>query len=300
MIRLISNERGDTPLVEAYRTLRSNLQYVCNQQKSKIICITAATSGEGTSEVAANTAIALSKNNNKVLLVDGNLRNPVQHVAFNVQNKGLTNAVIMDEDLTIHRNIVPHLDVLTAGEIVEHPSDVVDSSKLSTIWDYIRDEYDVVIIDTPPVLDVTDAIVLAEKSDGVMLVVKNEVASPKDLIEAKNELIKRSMDRLKNYLKNNPILFDGEYYNCTLEKQNILYNKIKLHELKKQQGINDKILWNSTGDKYIEWEYENILKLAYAIQSYIDELVKKQQEEEIKINNCLTLDELIKYQQEII
>jgi len=188
MIRLISNERGDTPLVEAYRTLRSNLQYVCNQHKSKIICITAATGGEGTSEVAANTAIALSKNNNKVLLVDGNLRNPVQHVAFNVQNKGLTNAVIMDEDLTIHRNIVPHLDVLTAGEIVEHPSEVVDSSKLSTIWEYIRDEYDVVIIDTPPVLDVTDAIVLAEKSDGVMLVVKNEVTSPKDLIEAKKRL----------------------------------------------------------------------------------------------------------------
>lgn len=188
MIRLISNERGDTSLVEAYRTLRSNLQYVCNQHKSKIICITAATSGEGTSEVATNTAIALSKNNNKVLLVDGNLRNPVQHVAFNVQNKGLTNAVIMDEDLTIHRNIVPHLDVLTAGEIVEHPSEVVDSSKLSTIWEYIRDEYDVVIIDTPPVLDVTDAIVLAEKSDGVMLVVKNEVTSPKDLIEAKKRL----------------------------------------------------------------------------------------------------------------
>lgn len=188
MIRLISNERGDTSLVEAYRTLRSNLQYVCNQHKSKIICITAATSGEGTSEVASNTAIALSKNNNKVLLVDGNLRNPVQHVAFNVQNKGLTNAVIMDEDLTIHRNIVPHLDVLTAGEIVEHPSEVVDSSKLSTIWEYIRDEYDVVIIDTPPVLDVTDAIVLAEKSDGVMLVVKNEVTSPKDLIEAKKRL----------------------------------------------------------------------------------------------------------------
>ena len=188
MIRLISNERGDTPLVEAYRTLRSNLQYVCNQHNCKIICITAATSGEGTSEVAANTAIALSKNNNKVLLVDGNLRNPVQHIAFNVQNKGLTNAVIMDEDLTIHRNIVPHLDVLTAGEIVGHPSDVVDSSKLSTIWDYIRDEYDVVIIDTPPALDVTDAIVLAEKSDGVMLVVKNEVAGPKDLIEAKKRL----------------------------------------------------------------------------------------------------------------
>lgn len=99
--------------------------------------------------------------------------------------KGLTNAVMMDEDLTIHRNVQPHLDVLTAGEVVQHPSEVVDSSKLPTILDYVRDEYDVVIIDTPPVLSVTDAIVLAEKSDGVMLVVRNEVASPKDLIEAK-------------------------------------------------------------------------------------------------------------------
>ena len=78
----------------------------------------------------------------------------------------------MDEDLTIHHNVVPHLDVLTGWEIVEHPSEIVDSSKLPTIWDYVRDEYDVVIIDTPPVLDVTDAVVLAEKSDGVILVVK--------------------------------------------------------------------------------------------------------------------------------
>ena len=140
MIRLISNERGDTPLVEAYRTLRSNLQYVCNQHKCKLICITAATSGEGTSEVAANTALALSKNNNKILLLDGNLRNPAQHIAFNLQNKGLTNAVMMDEDLTIHRNVVPHLDVLTAGEVVEYPSDIVDSSKLPTIFEYVRDE----------------------------------------------------------------------------------------------------------------------------------------------------------------
>ena len=77
------------------------------KKKCKLICITAATSGEGTSEVAANTALALSKNNNKVLLIDGNLRNPVQHLAFNVQNKGLTNAVMMDEDLTIHRNVQP-------------------------------------------------------------------------------------------------------------------------------------------------------------------------------------------------
>ena len=188
MIRLISNERGDTPLVEAYRTLRSNLQYVCNQHKCKIICITAATSGEGTSEVAANTALALSKNNNKVLLVDGNLRNPVQHVAFNVQNKGLTNAVIMDEDLTIHRHVMPHLDLITSGVAVESPSEVVDSHRLSTVFEYIRDEYDVIIVDTPSVLSVTDALVIAEKADGVLLVVKGDYVQPDDMALAKQRL----------------------------------------------------------------------------------------------------------------
>ena len=188
MIRLISNERGDTPLVEAYRTLRSNLQYVCNQHKCKIICITAATSGEGTSEVAANTALALSKNNNKVLLVDGNLRNPVQHVAFNVQNKGLTNAVIMDEDLTIHRHVMPHLDLITSGIAVESPSEVVDSHRLSTVFEYIRDEYDVIIVDTPSVLSVTDALVIAEKADGVLLVVKGDYVQPDDMALAKQRL----------------------------------------------------------------------------------------------------------------
>ena len=187
-IRLISNEYGDTPLVESYRTLRSNLQYRCNAENRKILCVTSATTGEGVSEVAANLAISLSKNNDKVLLIDGNLRNPVQHVVFDVKNQGLTNHIIMDEDLTIHRNVVPHLDVLTAGEVVEYPSDIVDSSKLPAIFEYVRDEYDVVIIDTPPVMSVTDAVVLAEKSDGVILVVKNEVASPKDLIEAKKRL----------------------------------------------------------------------------------------------------------------
>ena len=188
MIRLISNERGDTPLVEAYRTLRSNLQYVCNQHKCKLICITAATSGEGTSEVAANTALALSKNNNKILLLDGNLRNPAQHIAFNLQNKGLTNAVMMDEDLTIHRHVIPHLDLITSGVAVESPSEVVDSHRLSTVFEYIRDEYDVIIVDTPSVLSVTDALVIAEKADGVLLVVKGDYVQPDDMALAKQRL----------------------------------------------------------------------------------------------------------------
>ena len=164
-IRLISNEYGDTPLVESYRTLRSNLQYRCNAENRKMLCVTSATTGEGVSEVAANLAISLSKNNDKVLLIDGNLRNPVQHVVFDVKNQGLTNHIIMDS-----------------------PSEVVDSHRLSTVFEYIRDEYDVIIVDTPSVLSVTDALVIAEKADGVLLVVKGDYVQPDDMALAKQRL----------------------------------------------------------------------------------------------------------------
>ena len=94
----------------------------------------------------------------------------------------------MDEDLTIHRHVMPHLDVITSGSAVESPSEVVDSHRLSTIFEYIRDEYDVIIVDTPSVLSVTDALVIAEKSDGVLLVVKGDYVQPDDMALAKQRL----------------------------------------------------------------------------------------------------------------
>ena len=187
-IRLISKEYGDTPLVESYRTLRSNLQYRCNTENRKLLCVTSATTGEGVSEVAVNLAISLSKINDKVLLIDCNLRNPVQHILFDVKNQGLTNHVVMDEDLTIHRNVMPHLDLISSGTAVESPSEVVDSHRLSTVFEYIHDEYNVIVVDTPSVLSVTDALVIAEKGDGVLFVVKGHYVQPDDMALAKQRL----------------------------------------------------------------------------------------------------------------
>ena len=157
-------------------------------QKIENYCVLHLLQPEGVSEVAANLAISLSKNNDKVLLIDGNLRNPVQHVVFDVKNQGLTNHIIMDEDLTIHRHVMPHLDLITSGTKVESPSEVVDSQRLSTVFGYIRDEYDVIIVDTPSVLSVTDALVIAEKADGVLFVVKGDYVQPDDMALAKQRL----------------------------------------------------------------------------------------------------------------
>jgi len=124
---------------------------------------------------------------------------------------------------------------------------------------------------------------------------EEEIVTVKDeLMIAKEELIKRSKTKLKNILKNSPVLYEGKYYTCTLEKQNILYNRIKLYEIREDKQ--EKILWNAMGEEYIEWDYQDILKLACAIENHVTKLVKEQQKEEVEINKCATMEELLYYQ----
>lgn len=118
-----------------------------------------------------------------------------------------------------------------------------------------------------------------------------------ELVLAKEELIKRSKTKLKNILKNSPVFYEGKYYTCTLEKQNILYNRIKLYEMGDKQG---KIMWNATGEESTEWDYENIIRLAHAIENYVIKFVKEQQKEEVEINKCANIEELLEYQSKFL
>ena len=89
--------------------------------------------------------------------------------------------------MTIHRHVIPHLDLITSGIAVESPSEVVDSHRLSTAFEYIRDEYDVIIVDTT-IGAMFDALVIAEKADGVLLAVKGDYVQPDDMALAKQRL----------------------------------------------------------------------------------------------------------------
>lgn len=134
-----------------------------------------------------------------------------------------------------------------------------------------------------------------------VLMATNEIAGLETVIERLNntieELIKRSKTKLKNILKNSPVFYEGKYYTCTLEKQNILYNRIKLYEMGGKQG---KIVWNATGEESTEWDYENIIRLAHAIENYVIKFVKEQQKEEVEINKCANIEELLEYQSKFL
>lgn len=137
-------------------------------------------------------------------------------------------------------------------------------------------------------IEITDEEYEEEIEEEIVTTVKDK------LMIAKEELIKRSKTKLKNILKNSPVFYEGKYYTCTLEKQNILYNRIKLYEIREDKQ--EKILWNAMGEEYIEWDYQDILKLACAIENHVTKLVKEQQKEEVEINKCATMEELLYYQ----
>lgn len=169
----ITMSKPKAPASEAYKTLRTNIQYSSLDNDINILAVTSAGPGEGKTVTSCNIAVVLAQFGHKVLLVDADMRRPSVHKVFNISNKiGLSNLLIEDlriEDTGI--NVMPNLDILTSGTIPPNPSEVLASHKMTVFLSAMEKKYDSIIIDTPPVIMVTDAQVLATKAEGVMLVV---------------------------------------------------------------------------------------------------------------------------------
>lgn len=172
--KLISNMSMKAPIAEAYKTLRTNIQFSSLDKQTKVIMVTSTSPSEGKSTTASNLAITMAQSDKKVLLIDCDLRKPSIHRAFNLLNtKGLTNVLVEDLD---YRDIcntvgVPNLEILTTGPKPPNPSELLGTVKMETFIGMVSQDYDMVIIDTPPVLPVTDAAVLCRVVDGVIFVV---------------------------------------------------------------------------------------------------------------------------------
>ncbi|HEU4963878.1 MAG TPA: CpsD/CapB family tyrosine-protein kinase [Bacilli bacterium] len=181
---LICLENPKSPVAEAYRTLRTNLQYTSGKhQDVQVLVVTSADKREGKTTVVSNLAVVMVKAEQKVLLIDADLRKPSLHYVFPVQNEiGLTQVLGGDcpfEEAVQEMIDIPGLHVLTAGEGPTAPAELLGSKAMRRLLNKVRDEYDIVLIDTPPLLPVTDAQVLAPCVDGAVLVVRSgKVARP--------------------------------------------------------------------------------------------------------------------------
>jgi capsular exopolysaccharide synthesis family protein len=175
---------------EAYKSLRTNIVFSLPEEKCKLIEITSAGQSEGKSVTAINLAVALAKNGAKVIVLDCDLRLPTIAKKLEIPQKpGLTNLLF---GLNSAQEVIYHhevgFDVIPAGELPPNPSETLGSSRMSITLDYLKNLYDYVILDAPPVCVVTDAAVLASKVSGVALVVRQGRTGREDVDAAISKL----------------------------------------------------------------------------------------------------------------
>ncbi|GAB6168260.1 CpsD/CapB family tyrosine-protein kinase [Clostridium carnis] len=169
---------------ESYRTLRTNLQYSSFDEEYKTIVVTSSEPGEGKSTTAGNLALSFAQGEKRVILIDCDLRKPSIHKKFKISNtSGLSDVLIGKEKITtaVHR-YNQNMFVLTSGKIPPNPSEMLGSKAMTKLLETLKEEFDYIILDAPPVQAVTDSQILSIKADGTILVVKAE-STKKDSIQ---------------------------------------------------------------------------------------------------------------------
>jgi non-specific protein-tyrosine kinase len=156
--------------------LRTNIQFASVDKPIESLLITSIAPEEGKTTIAANLSIALAQGGRNVICIDGDLRKPKMHRMMRLPNrKGLTTMFMQPEiqlDGTIQKTDTNNLYIMTAGNLPPNPSELLASDRMDYIIDTMIEHADIVVIDTPPIMAVTDAVVLSQRVDGVLLIIK--------------------------------------------------------------------------------------------------------------------------------
>jgi non-specific protein-tyrosine kinase len=203
-----------SPAAEAYRTLRTNIQFSSLDKPLQTLLATSTVPDEGKSTTLANLAVTMAQAEQRVILVDCDLRRPTIHTLFNLPNDmGLTSMILANDDsmLPLQQTGVPGLQVLTSGPQPPRPADILGSRRMEAIIERLRAEADVVLFDTPPVIAVTDAAVLATRVDGVLLVLKANHTT-RDHARQAREMLERGKANVVGVVLNNAEVEQGYGY----------------------------------------------------------------------------------------
>jgi capsular exopolysaccharide synthesis family protein len=227
-VELIVHYAPESALAENYRSLRTALLLSSPQALLKKIQVTSPLQGEGKSSTISNLAISLAHMGKRVLLIDADLRRPRQHRLFNLKNHlGLTNYLALDLQLDklVKETMVPNLFLINSGPIPPNPAELLSSEKMARLLEEMASRYDFVLIDTPPVLAVTDAQIVGKMVDGLVLVVQAE-RTPREALIQTRELL----DLLK-------IRTLGVVVNCfNLDSRGYYYRRYYRHYYKEYKG----------------------------------------------------------------
>lgn len=180
-----------SPFDEAFRNLRTNIQFSAIDKELKTLVITSTNPSEGKTSIATNLAMSFAQNGEKVILVDCDMRNPSvsKHIDIN-QPKGLTNILVNKEDP--HTVMVQHegVDIIFAGPVPPNPAELIGSKSMEMLLEKLKREYDYVLLDTPPAGMLTDGAILSSSADGTILVIAEGETERADL--------GRTIEQIKN------------------------------------------------------------------------------------------------------
>ncbi|GAB4189041.1 MAG: CpsD/CapB family tyrosine-protein kinase [Roseiflexaceae bacterium] len=198
---------------EAYRTLRTNIQFSSLDKPLRTLLATSSTPDEGKSTTVANLAITMAQAEQRVILVDCDLRRPSLHTLFGLPNEDGLTTVILAQDQTplpVQPTEVPGLSLLTSGPLPPRPADILGSRRMEAVIARLREEADIVLFDTPPVVAVTDAAVLATRVDGVLLVFQAQKTTRERARQAR-QILEKVKANIVGVVLNNAEIEHGYY-----------------------------------------------------------------------------------------
>ena len=214
-VELVTQARPQSQMAESYRALRTSLLLTSLGGPPKVILVTSALPQEGKTTTSINTAIVLAQKGTRVLLIDADLRRPSIHKALGMGPKtGLSNVLTGNATLqqaVVRSPILPTLFVLTAGTPPPNPAELLASSNMKDILAELREQYDHIIVDTPPTLSVTDAVVMSTRADAVVLVIRSGQTTKQALRRAR-EILLQVNARVAGVLLNAVDLTSPDYY----------------------------------------------------------------------------------------
>ena len=184
-------EHSSSPVSEAFRILHTSLKFFSSDQDLQVIVITSSIPQEGKSTVAANLAAASSEAGNRVLLIDGDLRKPSQHKIWQVRNQEGLCAIAQDQAhiSEVCYQVMPNVDLLVTGKIESNPTPLLNSGVVNNLINNAKKNYDLIVIDTPPLTAAADGIIFGKMADGILMVLRlgkvnsSAVRASKELLE---------------------------------------------------------------------------------------------------------------------
>lgn len=218
-MHIITINKPKSPISEAYRTLRTNIQFSSIDSKPKTLLITSSSPQEGKTTTAVNLAVSIAQEGKKTVLLDCDLRKPKIHTIFKISNEaeGLS-SILIDEIKTeqgIKETEVPNLYVLSSGKTPSNPSELLSSQRMQQFMEYLKQSFDYIVIDSPPIIAVTDAQIISKYTDACILIVAAGESDRNAVMRAK-ELLCNVNANLIGVVLNKIDISRGGYYKYSL------------------------------------------------------------------------------------